>query len=210
MTMVTIKRIPTFFHEFKGRELPVVDRNTYRLEVGGAVDEPLVLSLDELEQTLPVTSGRRRFYCVNGWSLEALWHGVSIAALLERVGPDPDAPYIRSTSIGGYEDTSSIRELVDGEAMIVTRMNGEPLSPERGFPARLMLFDRYQFRGVKALAQLLVVRDYRPGAWVKYGYSDATIQAYPHLAIDTGEELMPDAQIVTRSFAPRSARSVDA
>jgi DMSO/TMAO reductase YedYZ molybdopterin-dependent catalytic subunit len=75
-------------------------------------------------------------------------------------------------------------------------MNAEPLSLARGKPIRLMIFDRYQFRGVKALAKIEVVHEYRPGAWVKYGYTDATIQPFPHLAIDRGEELMPEAEVI--------------
>jgi DMSO/TMAO reductase YedYZ molybdopterin-dependent catalytic subunit len=75
-------------------------------------------------------------------------------------------------------------------------MNGEPLSPERGAPIRLVVFDRYQFRGVKSVARVEVVREFRPGSWVRYGYSDASIQPFPHLAIDTGEELMPDNDVL--------------
>lgn len=204
--MKPTKKVPTFFHEFKNQPIPSIDKESYRLVVGGEVENPLELSLYDLARNFPVVESRRRFYCVNGWSLEALWRGVSVEAVLKGARPIPEAPFLRSVSVGGYEDTSSIRELVHGDALLVTHMDGEPLSPERGFPMRLMLFDRYQFRGVKALTQLAVVREYRPGAWVRYGYTDATIQPFPHLAIDTGEEIMPDECVVDRSTRLQQTR----
>jgi DMSO/TMAO reductase YedYZ molybdopterin-dependent catalytic subunit len=195
--MKDARKIPMFFHEFKGRDkIPDVDIVSYRLAVEGAVNHRLQLSLKELEELLPVLEVRRRFYCVNGWSLAALWRGFTLNDLLALAEPAPQALYLRATSIGGYEDTSRITDLVNGGAMLVTHMNGEPLSPERGKPIRLMIFDRYQFKGVKALAKIEVVHEYRPGAWVKYGYTDATIQSFPHFAVDCGEELMPEAEVI--------------
>jgi len=194
--MRSIKRIPTFFHEFKGKAITVVDPTSYRLTVEGAVNNCLELSLGELEHRMPVIETRRRFYCVNGWSFEAIWRGFELVSLLELCGPLCDAPFLRAISIAGYEDTSGINSLIKGGAMLVTHMDGEPLSPERGFPMRLMTFDRYQFRGVKALARIEIVRKYAPGAWVRYGYTDSTIQPFPHLALDTGEELMPDPDVL--------------
>lgn len=189
-------KIPTFFHEHKGTAIPDVDVAGYRLVVEGEVSNRLVLTLAELEEMAMATEVQRRFYCVNGWSLSARWFGLEIGHLVQLVHPMAEARFLRATSIAGYEDTSSIRGLVNSGAMLVTRMNGEPLSPERGKPVRLMLFNKYQFRGVKALARIELVRDYRPGAWVKYGYTDSSIQPFPHLAIESGEYLMPDAELL--------------
>ena len=61
---------------------------------------------------------------------------------------------------------------------------------------RLMIFDRYQFKGVKALAKIEIVTEYRPGAWVKYGYTDATIQPFPHFAVDKGADLLPEPEVL--------------
>jgi len=185
-----------FFHEFKGRPIPDIDINNYRLIVDGAVIERLELRLADLEKLVPVVEAQRRFYCVNGWSLEALWGGFDLAAVLALARPLSDAPYLRAVSIGGYEDTTRINDLVAGGAMLVTHMDGEPLSPERGKPMRLMIFDKYQFKGVKAIARIEIVNEYRPGAWVKYGYTDASIQPFPHFAVDKGEDLMPEPGVL--------------
>jgi DMSO/TMAO reductase YedYZ molybdopterin-dependent catalytic subunit len=188
---VTHKRkIPTFFWEYPGHKPPPPDLEGYRLEVQGLVAQPLVLELEGLGRLLPFREVRRRFYCVNGWTMEDDWGGYRLAELLEVVGPR--AAYLRATSLGGYEDTTRIDALLRGDAMLVTHMGGRPLDPKRGSPLRLMLFDMYQFKGVKAVATLEVTPEYRPGTWQAVGYRDATIQPYPHLDITTGARLMPD------------------
>lgn len=136
---------------------------------------------------------------MNGWSLKAEWAGFDLVDFIELAEPDSSAEYLRATSIGGYEDTTRIDQLVNGGAMLVTHMNGEPLPAKRGRPMRLMIFDLYQFKGVKSLQMLEFVSEYRPGTWQTVGYDDATIQPYPHMAVDSGEDLMPDAEVLRSS-----------
>ncbi len=192
-----MRKIPTFFWEYPKHTPPVIDLNSYRLHIRGDMDKEQILSLEQLDDILPEVIEKRRFYCVNGWSLEAVWRGYSLASLLEIVQPHASSEYIRATSCGDYEDTTKISELVQGGAMLVTHMDGEPLTPKRGSPIRLMIFDRYQFKGVKQLQTIEVVHNYRPGTWQKIGYGDATIQPYPHLAIDRDVEMMPDQDVLT-------------
>src|SRR5262249_31316581 len=148
----------------------------------------------------------RRFYCVNGWSLKAHWAGYRVADLLRLAGSKSDAAYLRTTSLGGYEDTTAIADLVADEALLVTPMNRAPPLPARGKPIRLMRFDCYQFKGVKAVARLEVVESCHPGTWEKVGYSDATVQPYPHLAIDCDQELMPESRVLASIKGPNSGK----
>jgi DMSO/TMAO reductase YedYZ molybdopterin-dependent catalytic subunit len=191
-----VRKIPTFFWEHRGQDIPDPDLAAYRLYVDGAVERQLVLSLEELNRMLRRIEIDRRFYCVNGWSLKALWGGYRLADLLGLAGRRSGAAYLRATSLGGYEDTTAIADLGADDAMLVTHMNGDPLPPARGKPIRLMRFDCYQFKGVKAVARLEVVESFRPGTWERVGYSDATVQPYPHLAIDCDEELMPESGVL--------------
>src|SRR4051812_48196805 len=114
-----LKKIPMFFHEYKGQRIPDVDIESYRLTIAGAVTHPLALSLKELEESLPFIEAERRFYCVNGWSLAARWGGFELAKTLGLAAPLPEATYLRATSLGGYEDTSRVQDLIDGRAMLV-------------------------------------------------------------------------------------------
>lgn len=95
-----------------------------------------------------------------------------------------------------YFDTTSIKNLLGGDSWLVTHMDGKPLEFKRGQPVRLMTLDLYQFKGVKAVSSLEVVDNYEKGTWASVGYTDATIQPYPHKAIDTGEDLMPEDHLI--------------
>ncbi|MEM7759509.1 MAG: molybdopterin-dependent oxidoreductase [Cyanobacteria bacterium P01_A01_bin.40] len=192
------RKIPTFFYEYKNAEPPPINLETYRLKIRGTVANPLVLSLKELKEKFTRIKVSRRFYCVNGWSVEKLWGGYSLAEVLDFVEPHPDAPYIHAVSLGGYEDTSLISELLEGDAMLVTHMDEEPLSLKRGSPLRLMRFNTYQFKAIKRLDYLEITSHHRPGTWQKVGYDDATIQPYPHFAVDKGEEMLPEQEHLDR------------
>jgi DMSO/TMAO reductase YedYZ molybdopterin-dependent catalytic subunit len=167
-----------------------VDLGSYRLKVAGAVSRQLSLSLEELGALVPFRQVKRRFYCVNGWTMMRRWAGYGLADLLEVAGPR--ARLLRATSLYGYEDTSPVAGLVAGDALLATHLDDEPLSADRGSPVRLLLFHCYQFKGVKALAQLEVTDEYRSGTWQRFGYEDATIQTYPHLDIDSRTRIAPD------------------
>ena len=65
----------------------------WKLQVGGLVEEPLALSLDEL-RAMPSRTQITRHDCVEGWSCIGKWTGVPLSALLERARLKPDARYI--------------------------------------------------------------------------------------------------------------------
>ena len=187
------RKIPTFYWEYPGHKPPRIRADDYRIEVTGCVQNPIELKLADLSSVLPFVTVHKRFFCVNGWTIEDDWGGYLLADLMAVVGPE--AEYLRTTSVGGYEDTTSISQLVNGGAILATHMGGSPLAPKRGFPIRLVVFDLYQFKGVKSVATIEVTPEYRPGTWQKVGYRDATIQPYPHLDITTGGKLMPDRSL---------------
>lgn len=65
----------------------------YRLAVGGLVDRPVELSLEQLREL-----GRRsqivKHNCIQGWTAIAQWGGVPLSAVLDLVGPRPQARYV--------------------------------------------------------------------------------------------------------------------
>lgn len=116
----------------------------WRLRVRGAVSRPLELRLaavdgtDELEATLDCTGG---FYSAHGW------RGTTLARLLERAGPDPEAGHVSVISRTGYRWSFSRSEAE--RFLLATRVDGEPLSHGHGGPARLIAPGRRGFQWVK-------------------------------------------------------------
>ena len=152
--------------------------------------------LQELDSKFTRIQQRVPFYCVNGWRMTREWSGFSLREVVEWACPAREADFLRTTSLGGYEDTTSLNDLFKGEPILATHMDGVPLSLERGQPLRLVLFHLYQFKGVKALTSLELVAEYRKGTWAKVGYDDATILECPHLDIDTGEDVLPEPHLI--------------
>jgi DMSO/TMAO reductase YedYZ molybdopterin-dependent catalytic subunit len=192
--MQNSRKIPTFYWEYKAHTPPAIELEGYTLSITGGVRNPLTIPVKDLSNVLPFITAQKRFYCVNGWTMEDVWGGYRLEDLIKLV--EPQEEYLRVTSIGGYEDTSKVADLIAGEAMLATHMGGAPLAPKRGFPIRLLIFDMYQFKGVKSVSTLELTDEYRPGTWQKVGYRDASIQPYPHLDIKTGERLMPEPAVL--------------
>lgn len=116
--------------------VPHVDRNEWRLAVGGEV-----LSYEDLTE-LPAREIETVLDCTGGWWSRQRWHGVPLSDLL-----DGEPPSVRVQSVTGYERRFPGREL-DG-LLLVTRVGGEVLSPGHGFPARLVAPGRRGFWWVK-------------------------------------------------------------
>ncbi|MGW5525763.1 molybdopterin-dependent oxidoreductase [Streptomyces xanthochromogenes] len=119
-----------------------VSAAAYRLTVAGP--NPYTLTLEELaalaqhESVLPIA-------CVEGWSKSAHWTGVRMADLLRRAGAPPDAR-VRVTSLeryGAYRVMEMGREYAhDPLTLLALKLNGQPLTPDHGYPARIIAPNR--------------------------------------------------------------------
>jgi sulfane dehydrogenase subunit SoxC len=161
-------------------DIPAVDLSAFALEIGGAVERPLSLTLDDLRSRerveLPVT-----FECAgNGRALleprpisqpwltgavgTAEWAGAALGPLLEEAGVLPGAVDLLFTGLdrgveGGVEQFYE-RALPVGEAfggLLAYEMNGAALLPQHGFPLRLVVPGWYGMTNVKWLAHITVL-----------------------------------------------------
>ena len=109
-------------------------------------------------------------HCVTHWSkLGTTWRGVPVPTLLEAAGVD-DLPYALVTSYGGYTTNVPLEDLVDRDAMVAVEFEGEPLRPEHGGPARLLVPHLYLWKSAKWIAGLRVMDHDEPGFWEANGY----------------------------------------
>ncbi|MGW8766811.1 molybdopterin-dependent oxidoreductase [Streptomyces sp. NPDC055815] len=115
----------------------------WRLEVVGP--RPYTLSLDAL-RALPQTRVRLPIACVEGWSVEAHWGGVRVRDLVERAGVWPTGVAVRVTSLevrGAYRVMEMGADYTDDPlTLLALTLNGQPLSLDHGFPARIIAPDR--------------------------------------------------------------------
>jgi DMSO/TMAO reductase YedYZ molybdopterin-dependent catalytic subunit len=149
---------------------PRIDLATWQLDVDGAVETPRSWTWQEL-MALPAEDVRVDIHCVTKWSkLDTAWQGVSLDLLLGEVGPA--GTYVLAHSHGGYTTNLPLDDLRGGRAWIAFRYDGQPLDPEHGGPARLLVPHLYLWKSAKWIRRVEVREADVPGFWERYGYHD--------------------------------------
>lgn len=118
---------------------------------------------------LPSETPTVDLHCVTKWSkLGTTWRGVSLDVLLTEV--DTAADYAVAHSYGGYTTNLPLQDLLDGQAWIAYEHDGEPLHPEHGGPARLLVPHLYLWKSAKWVRGLSLSFEDEPGFWETAGY----------------------------------------
>ncbi|MBN9617163.1 MAG: hypothetical protein BGO25_12305 [Acidobacteriales bacterium 59-55] len=126
----------------------------FRLKVGGMVENPVELSLDEM-RALEASESITMHHCIQGWSGIAEWHGLSLRKLIEHVKPKPGARVLVFYSFGDslyggtYYDTQNMSNAMKPQAMLAFDMNGAPLTGVYGAPLRLRVENQLGYKMVK-------------------------------------------------------------
>jgi sulfoxide reductase catalytic subunit YedY len=138
--------LETGFHEFK-------------LKVGGLVENPVELTLEQLEQ-LGFVEHVTMHHCIQGWSGIAKWGGVPMSALIQLVRPKPEARTVAFFSFGealyggAYYDTQSLDNVLKAECLLASQMNGQPLTGVYGAPLRLRVENQLGYKMVKWIERI--------------------------------------------------------
>lgn len=143
-----------------------LDRWDFTIEGEGV--EPRRWTWEEF-QALPRESISRDIHCVTRWSkLDTEWEGVSVDTLLD--GLELNAAAVMAYSDGGYTTDLPLEDVTDGKAWVVYSYDGEPLEPEHGGPARLLVPHLYFWKSAKWVRGLRLLDHDEPGFWESAGY----------------------------------------
>jgi DMSO/TMAO reductase YedYZ molybdopterin-dependent catalytic subunit len=138
--------------------------------ITGEVDEERSWTWDEL-QALPSEQITVDIHCVTTWSkLDTRWVGVSVDTLLD--GVEPLGGYVTALCDGGYTTNLPVEDVTGGRAWVVWEYEGEPLEPEHGGPARLLVPHLYFWKSAKWVRRLIFSEHDEPGFWETLGYHD--------------------------------------
>ena len=167
--------------------VPSFDPATWDFRVTGEVETPLRLSWSEFEQ-LPRTTLTMDIHCVTRWSkFDTQWEGVSVRTLVDRglIRLKPTARYVLQVAEYGFTANLPLEIVLAENFLLATHYQGEPISPEHGFPLRGVvgaipgredLTVPYFWKGAKWLRGLQFMIEDRLGFWEQAGYhNDADV-----------------------------------
>jgi DMSO/TMAO reductase YedYZ molybdopterin-dependent catalytic subunit len=150
--------------------VPEIDLATWDFRVFGEVEQPLTLGWEELQQ-LPATDVTADIHCVTRWSrFDTRFRGVHWSELGKLVRPKPTARFVVAQAEQGFTANVSLGAIEDESALIAYEADGEPLTPEHGWPLRLVVPSRYFWKSAKWLRALELRSTDQPGFWERYGY----------------------------------------
>ena len=147
---------------------PRVDLAKWTFTINGEIDKPKSWTWDQFK-SLPTEHITVDIHCVTKWSkLDTVWTGVSLDVLLENV--ETSAEYVVAFSDGGYTTNLPLDDVTGGKAWIAYAYDDEPLDPEHGGPARLLVPHLYFWKSAKWVRGLELRAEDEPGFWEGYGY----------------------------------------
>jgi DMSO/TMAO reductase YedYZ molybdopterin-dependent catalytic subunit len=164
--------------------VPSFDPATWDFRVWGEVREEKRWTWDEFNN-LPRTTVNMDIHCVTRWSkADTTWEGVSVRILVERglIKLKPEAKYVLQHAEYGFTVNLPLEVVLQDNFLLATHLNGEPISPDHGFPLRGVvgaipgrkeLKSPYFWKGAKWLRGLEFMSRDRPGFWEQAGYSNS-------------------------------------
>lgn len=195
-----------FYHVSKNVFDPDVPTRNWRLEIGGLVEQPLALSLDDL-RTLPPVEGFATLACIDnpaGGDLigNAFWRGVGLADLLRSAGIRDGAVDVVFTAFDDYVDSIAIDRATLPGCMLAYEMNAAPLNFAHGAPLRLIVPGLFGLKNVKWIAKIEVAGTDVKGYWQRRGWDDtAEYQTMSRIDVATAGVVGSPATLAGVAFA---------
>lgn len=149
---------------------PLVNEADWSLKISGLVERPTKWNWEEFLK-LPHHDIVRDIHCVTKWSkFDTDWSGVYLKDIFELAGLKPEGTHIIAFSSDSYSTNLPLEDVLDDKAMVATRYRGEPIPPEHGGPARLLVPHLYFWKSAKWLDEIKIINHDEPGFWEVRGY----------------------------------------
>jgi methionine sulfoxide reductase catalytic subunit len=206
------------FSTFKGSVYSKAARlrtSPWKVEVGGLVEKPRVVDIDELIRAMSLEERLYRFRCVEAWAMAVPWTGFTLRELIHAVQPLSSARFVRFVTFmkpdqapnqsplygpWPYTEGLTMAEAVNELPLMATGIYGHPLPKQHGAPLRLVTPWKYGFKSIKSIVKIEFTADRPATFWhsnrpQEYGFTANVDPATPHprwsqateKLIDTGE-----------------------
>lgn len=153
--------------------VPTTDLRTWNFRVWGEVEEPFSITWAEFK-ALPRKEVHTDIHCVTRWSrLDVDFSGVAIQTILERARVKASARFAIAHCEQGYTTNMPLEVLDDDDVLLCDTADGEELTPDHGYPLRLLVPKRYFWKSAKWIRGIELVTEDQLGFWERYGYNNS-------------------------------------
>ncbi len=150
--------------------VPRFDPARWDFKIAGLVEVPLRLTWEEFN-ALPTTQLTSDFHCVTRWSrFDNHWEGVAFRDVLKRVKLKPRAGFVLVHAEQGFTANVPLPDLDRDDVLFATHHDGAPLTPDHGYPLRLVVPHLYAWKSVKWVRGIEFLDHDVPGFWEQNGY----------------------------------------
>ena len=183
-------QVKDHYKVFLRTEPTMIDIDTWSLPITGLVDNPLVLTLDDIRNNYEPRDQYITLSCISGRIGTTListtwWTGAGLQEILADVQVRPEARYLIITCGDGFYETVDLDLIASDERiMLAYEWDGRPIPFDHGFPLRIWLPDRYGMKQPKWITGIEVTDEYEPGYWVERNW-DEVAQVKAVSVIDT-------------------------
>ncbi|MCX7669266.1 MAG: protein-methionine-sulfoxide reductase catalytic subunit MsrP [Anaerolineae bacterium] len=162
----------------------------WTVTIGGLVNRPLTLGIEDLLRKYPQEERIYRLRCVEGWSMVIPWLGFPLASLLKEAEPLSAARYVRFETLldpeqmpgqrarffpWPYVEGLRLDEAMHNLTILSTGLYGKMLLPQNGAPLRLVVPWKYGFKSIKSIVKIELVEEQPKSFWMilaadEYGF----------------------------------------
>ena len=201
--------------------IPQVKLADWTLKIDGLVDHPLSFTLADLQKlphteligVLECAGNGRAFYepHMSGaqWKFGAVgnarWVGVRLKDVLQKAGLKPgatqlllDGADVPLARMPDFQRTIEVKKALDPDTLLAWEMNGQPLTPEHGFPLRVIAPGWAGDSWVKWLQHIEVLDHDFDGFWMKTAYRHPSHPVAPGTVVDA-KDMIPVTDLNVKS-----------
>ncbi len=148
------------------------DLSAWTLRIFGDVEQEVELTWQQFSE-LPRTSNVQDIHCVTRWSkFDTAFEGVHWSELAALARPNPTARFAIAHAEAGFTANVPLSYIEAPTALLATHGDGAPLTPDHGYPVRLVVPGKYFWKSAKWLRGIELSSIDKPGFWERYGYSN--------------------------------------
>lgn len=150
--------------------IPAFDPSSWKFTITGLVEADRILTWEEFS-ALPQVEVFSDIHCVTRWSrLNNLWEGVPTTAIRDIATIKPEARHVIVHCSGGFTTNLTLDDFFQPDVLLALKHDGQPLTPDHGYPVRLIVPRLYLWKSAKWATGVRFVSRDEPGFWERNGY----------------------------------------